>query len=243
MQFQYYNVVRGAQVTRDLTAVRGAQMHLLPSLLLTPSPLQLPLHDTMIPRTSTRFILINTINKENIGSAARAIKTMGFDALSLVHQRDDTVQHALKCKKIKNRASGALDVLQNIKNYTCVTDAVKGCNLICGTGMPVDMHRKRREREYIEPRVYFERLLNDIVRCDNNVYKYDSSNDVDVQQKQLDIAFLFGCETTGMDEEDMDKCHVVLGIPTNPKFGSLNLASAVQIIAYDWRMALGWDAA
>jgi tRNA/rRNA methyltransferase len=42
-----------------------------------------------------------------------------------------------------------------------------------------------------------------------------------------------------MSEEDMDKCQVMLGIPTNPQFGSLNLANAVQIIAYDWRMALG----
>ena len=44
---------------------------------------------------------------------------------------------------------------------------------------------------------------------------------------------------SGMEESDMNKCHYMLGIPTNPKFGSLNLASAVQLIAHDWRMALG----
>ena len=103
--------------------------------------------------------------------------------------------------------------------------------------MPVDMYRKRRVREYAEPRVYFDRLMNN-VRCDN---EYNSGYDAWKQHKQLDVAFLFGCETTGMTEEDMDKCQVMLGIPTNPKFGSLNLACAVQIIAYDWRMALGWD--
>lgn len=44
---------------------------------------------------------------------------------------------------------------------------------------------------------------------------------------------------SGMEESDMDKCHVMLGIPTNPSFGSLNLAAAVQLVAYDWRMAMG----
>ena len=53
------------------------------------------------------------------------------------------------------------------------------------------------------------------------------------------ISFVFGNEREGMTEQDMGLCHVVLGIPTNPKFGSLNLASAVQLIAYDWREALG----
>jgi tRNA/rRNA methyltransferase len=46
----------------------------------------------------------------------------------------------------------------------------------------------------------------------------------------------------GMSESDMAQCNVILGIPTNPNFGSLNLAAAVQLIAYDWRMAIGWDA-
>src|SRR5690606_14108897 len=53
------------------------------------------------------------------------------------------------------------------------------------------------------------------------------------------VAFLFGSERFGMANEDVYRCHVALSIPTNPQFGSLNLAAAVQLIAYEWRQALG----
>jgi tRNA/rRNA methyltransferase len=186
----------------------------------------------IIPHISTRFILINTLKNDNIGSAARAIKTMGFKSLHLVNPYDKNV--LLQCKKTKNRASGADDIIRNAKMHSTLTEAIQSCSLVCGTGMPVDMYRKRKVREYIEPRVYFETVLYDIAHNNNK-------NSVDKQQQihHLDIAFLFGCEKTGMTDEDMDNCDVMLGIPTNPMFGSLNLASAVQIIAYDWRMALG----
>jgi tRNA/rRNA methyltransferase len=184
-----------------------------------------------ITQISTRFVLINTIKNDNIGSAARALKTMGFDSLILVNPHGTKIHH---CNKAKRRASGAIDVLRNAIIYTDLDEATQGCDLICGTGMPVDMHRKRRERNYVEPRVYFDKLLNDTTTVTTDLRSID-----DTQQNQFSIAFLFGCETTGMSEEDMDKCQVMLGIPTNPQFGSLNLANAVQIIAYDWRMALG----
>lgn len=53
------------------------------------------------------------------------------------------------------------------------------------------------------------------------------------------IAFLFGCERFGMSNEDVYRCHVALSIPSNPEFASLNLAAALQLIAYEWRLALG----
>ena len=53
------------------------------------------------------------------------------------------------------------------------------------------------------------------------------------------MAFLFGSERFGMKNEDVYRCHVALSIPTDPTFGSLNLASAVQVLAYEWRLALG----
>ncbi|KAL3766396.1 hypothetical protein ACHAWO_008060 [Cyclotella atomus] len=184
------------------------------------------------PHISTRFILINTQKNHNIGSSARAIKTMGFNSLHIVNPYDANV---LQCRKTKTRASGADDILRHAKKHSTLTEAIQGCGLVCGTGMPVDMYRKRKEREYIEPRVYFERVLSD-----STIGHSNKNSSVDMQLTQyLDIAFLFGCETTGMKDVDMDKCHVMLGIPTNPRFGSLNLASAVQIIAYEWRMALG----
>ena len=187
---------------------------------------------TTIPRIHTRFVLINTLHNENIGSSARALKTMGFESLFLINPRDGK---ALQCKRTKNRASGADDVIRNAKMCTTVEEAIDGCQIVCGTGMPVDMWRKRRERDHVEPRVYFERIMGDITF---NSKRKNADGILDEQQI-FDIAFLFGSEKNGLLEDDMDKCGVMLGIPTNPKFGSLNLANAVQIIAYDWRVAMG----
>ena len=96
--------------------------------------------------------------------------------------------------------------------------------LVCGTGMPVDMSHSRATRRYLEPRTLFESLMGE----------YRQQRDA-----SLNIAFVFGNERYGMASEDLDLCDVVLGIPTHPSFGSLNLATAVQIVAYDWRLALG----
>ena len=57
------------------------------------------------------------------------------------------------------------------------------------------------------------------------------------------VAFLFGCERFGMSNDDVYRCHACLSIPSNPKFGSLNLGAALQVIAYEWRLALGGFAA
>jgi len=76
------------------------------------------------------------------------------------------------------------------------------------------------------------------VNNNDDTTNHDRGNDDDDEMVRR-IAFIFGNEMSGMEESDMNKCHYMLGIPTNPKFGSLNLASAVQLIAHDWRMALG----
>jgi tRNA/rRNA methyltransferase len=189
---------------------------------------------------STRFVLLQTLQNENVGAAARALKTMGFSSLSLVNPHDHKV---LRRDKVKQRASGATDVLTNAQIYSSLEGAVEGCDVVCGTGMPIDMYRTRKARVYVEPRKYFETFcqgatLSPRNEPDGNQHIGQQDEELNTTQ-QLNVAFLFGSETTGMSEEDMDKCHVMLGIPTNPTFGSLNLASAVQIIAYDWRMALG----
>ena len=175
----------------------------------------------------TRFILVNTHHPGNVGAAARAMKTMGFETdLALVEPRDPKV---LNRKKTKDGASGAVNVLDTATVYDTLPQALEGFDISCATGMPTDMSIVRENKNYHEPRVYFEKLLKqcDDEGGDNNMPNIDS------------IAFVFGNERTGMREEDMEHCHLVLGIPTNPNFGSLNLASAVQLIAYDWRQALG----
>jgi len=188
---------------------------------------------------ATRFILMYTKQNENVGAAARAMKTMGFFDLALVSPHDLKVLHR---NKTIQRASGATDILKSAKIYTTLEDALMDNSdngseeIICGTGMPVDMFQERPGRNYVEPRTFFEQL---VTNNDGTTNHHDRGNDDDDELVRR-IAFIFGSEKTGMDESDMDKCHYMLGIPTNPKFGSLNLASAVQLIAYDWRMALGY---
>eukprot|EP00985_Skeletonema_marinoi_P000083 scaffold22_cov225-Skeletonema_marinoi.AAC.11 len=161
---------------------------------------------------------------------------MGFFDLALVSPHDPKVLHR---NKTIQRASGATDILKSAKIYTTLEDALMDNSdngseeIICGTGMPVDMFQERPGRNYVEPRTFFEQLVNN----NDDTTNHDRGNDDELVRR---IAFIFGSEKTGMDESDMDKCHYMLGIPTNPKFGSLNLASAVQLIAYDWRMALGY---
>lgn len=134
------------------------------------------------------------------------------------------------------------DEIEN--NNSCLNRAVQqafgeqrdGPILVCGTGMPVDMSHQRKSQRYLEPRKFFERLLGES--------PYGPASDAEAEsdsnsKNTLNIAFVFGNERYGMLPEDMAFCDVVLGIPTHPSFGSLNLATAVQIIAYDWRQALG----
>lgn len=185
--------------------------------------------------TTTRFILIETHHAGNVGATARAMKTMGFSDLVLVNPRDRKVLNRVRTKE---SASGALDVLENTQIFDSLEAALAEdtegrstqTSVICGTGMPHDMYRTRPEREYCSPREYFQKLLDGQVSGDS----LNSMNN-----KGLHVTLLFGNEKRGMKEEDMDRASVVLGIPTNPLFGSLNLASAVQLIAYDWREALG----
>jgi tRNA/rRNA methyltransferase len=169
---------------------------------------------------TTRFILVQTSHNVNVGAAARAIKTMGFDDLCLVQPRDPKV---LNRSKTIHGASGALDVLGNTKTYDTVEEALEGFDYKCATGMPVSMAQERAEQIYVPPRQYFNEI---IIRGDSN-------------QASLKIAFLFGNENCGLKQHEIAPCSCVLGIPTNPNFGSLNLAAAVQLIAYDWREALG----
>lgn len=183
---------------------------------------------------ATRFILLHTRQNENVGAAARAIKTMGLFDLALVAPSDPKV---LQRSKTIQRASGATDILKSAKIYTTLDEALMDTNeIVCGTGMPVDMYQERPERKYVEPRTFFEKLVN----YDNDITSIEKNNDGRGGDELIRIAFVFGNEKSGMQESDMDKCQFMLGIATNPKFGSLNLASAVQLIAYDWRMALGY---
>ena len=159
----------------------------------------------------TRFILINTSHAGNVGAAARAMKTMGFDDLVLVAPRWPNV---LRREETIQRASGALDVLEKCRIVDTLDEALDGMTHLCATAMtPRDFGPPTNT-----PRKHFEALpVTD----------------------QAGVAFLFGSERFGMRNEDVYRCHVALSIPSNPQFGSLNIGAALQVVAYEWRLALG----
>ena len=176
----------------------------------------------------TRFILINTSHAGNVGATARAMKTMGFDDLVLVAPRWANV---LRREETIQRASGALDVLNNARIVETLDEALDGMVHLCATAMtPRDFGPLTRA-----PRAHFAHLLdNSSLLSKNELLAHNH-----VAQKPDSVAFLFGSERFGMQNDDVYRCHVALSIPTDPQFGSLNLAAAVQLIAYDWREALG----
>ena len=173
----------------------------------------------------TRFILINTSHAGNVGAAARAMKTMGFDDLVLVAPRWANV---LNREETIQRASGALDVLKNARIVDTLDEALEGMTHLCATAMtPRDFGPPTTT-----PRKHFDLLLKQELLA-HNAKRLDAE-----KASNSGVAFLFGSERFGMRNEDVYRCHVCLSIPSNPQFGSLNLGAALQVIAYDWREAL-----
>ena len=188
----------------------------------------------------TRFVLINTSHAGNVGAAARAMKTMGFDDLVLVAPRWANV---LRREETIQRASGALDVLNNARIVATLDEALDGMSHLCATAMtPRDFGPPTAA-----PRAHFEMLLkSELPRHEALAQEAQNpsnpSGDTPADPgaaPQAGVAFLFGSERFGMTNEDVYRCHVALSIPTNPGFGSLNLGAAIQVIAYEWRQALG----
>ena len=175
----------------------------------------------------TRFILINTSHAGNVGATARAMKTMGFGDLVLVAPRWANV---LRREETIQRASGALDVLANARVVETLDAALDGMAHLCATAMtPRDFGPPTRA-----PRTHFAQLLAQ----DDLLFKEELVAHASKAQKPDSVAFLFGSERFGMQNDDVYRCHVAFSIPTDPHFGSLNLGAAVQLIAYDWREAL-----
>lgn len=162
----------------------------------------------------TRFILIQTSHAGNVGAVARAMRVMGFDDLVLVAPRWSDV---LTREETVQRASGATDVLDKARVVATLDEALDGITHLCATAMtPRDFGPPTRA-----PREHLAALT------------------APGAPSQGGVAFLFGSERFGMRNEDVYRCHVALSIPTAPDYGSLNIAAAVQLIAYEWRQALG----
>lgn len=160
--------------------------------------------------SSARFVLIETSHPGNVGAAARAMKVMGFTDLVLVRPRYSDV---LSREETVAMASGAADVLTRARIADTLAEALDGVQVACATAMtPRDFGPPTHA-----PRAWFPRVASAGHR----------------------IGFVFGSERYGMANEDVYRCHAALSIPTAPGYGSLNLAQAVQVVAYEWRQALG----
>lgn len=163
-----------------------------------------------LPTDPTTFVLVEPSHAGNVGAAARALRVMGFGRLVLVRPRRAGM--ALEAEAI-SRASGATDVLQAARCVDTLAEALTGATLACATAMT--------PRDFGPPTEAPRTALPPAAAEGHRV------------------AFVFGPERTGLANEDVYRCHLCLSIPTDPGYGSLNLAQAVQLIAYEWRQALG----
>ena len=154
-----------------------------------------------------RIVLSNTTHPGNIGAAARAMKVMGLRQLHLVTPK--IYPHA----DATARASGADDLLQTAVVHETLEDSLRGCGLVLGTSA--------RLRSLPMPQMDVRKAAETVLR------------ETGVQ----DVAILFGRERHGLTNEEMQRCHHLVHIDTNPEFGSLNIAQAVQLMAYELRMA------
>jgi tRNA/rRNA methyltransferase len=135
---------------------------------------------------------------------------MGFRDLVLVRPRFPDV---LSREETVALASGAADILVRARIVDTLPEALDGIDHACATAMtPRDFGPPTRS-----PREHLPALQGSGAR----------------------VAFVFGSERVGLSNDDVYRCHVCLSIPTDARYGSLNLAQAVQLIAYEWRLALG----
>lgn len=160
--------------------------------------------------TSTRFVLVEPSHPGNVGAAARALKTMGFSRLVLVAPR---VPHVQSDPEAIAMASGADDVLASAHVVPTLGDALSGVHW--------SIALTARTREYGPPRLA----------------PRAAAEQASAQVGTGDIALVFGNERTGLANEHVDQCSALAHIPANPAYSSLNLAQAVQVLAYELRIA------
>ncbi|HST46170.1 MAG TPA: RNA methyltransferase [Luteimonas sp.] len=155
-----------------------------------------------------RIVLVGTQHPGNIGSAARALKTMGLRRLLLVapERFPDMAADAM--------AAGAGDVLATAEVHETLAGALADCRLVLGCSA----RSRRVALDELPPRVAAARLL--------------------ATASTAPVALVFGRERTGLTNDELQLCHASVHIPANPDYSSLNLAAAVQVMTYELRLAL-----
>lgn len=180
----------------------------------TPSPGTSPIDASLgfppgFPADRLRIVLVGTQHPGNIGSAARAIRTMGLARLVLVAPERFPHPEAVAL------AAGAVGVLETAVVTDTLAEAVADCRLVLGC----TARSRRIALDELHPRQAAARCL--AVAADGG-----------------EVALVFGRERTGLENEELQLCHSAVHIPSDPDYGSLNLAAAVQVLAYELRN--GW---
>lgn len=163
--------------------------------------------------TDTVFVLVGTSHPGNVGAAARAIKNMGFGTLRLVAPRHAGV---LVQPETVAFASGAEDVLRAAQTSDDLPAAVADCGAVVALSA--------RVRDFGPP-LHTPDWLPQLAQR--------------TAQQARKVAFVFGSERFGLSNADVYRCDALLSIPANPAYTSLNLAQAVQLVAWEWRKAVG----
>ena len=153
-----------------------------------------------------RIVLVNTSHPGNIGSAARAMKTMGIHDLVLVDPVEPPDGRATAM------AAGAVDVLANLRIVGTLAEAVADCGLVIGSSA----RSRTLDWPMLDPRQAGAKSI--------------------AEASQHKVALVFGRERTGLTNDELQQCHYHVCIPANPEYSSLNLAMAVQTICYEVRM-------
>lgn len=156
---------------------------------------------------SVRIVLVNTSDCRNIGSAARAMKTMGLKNLVLV----DPIE--LPNGQAQALAAGATDVLADMTVVSTLEEAIADCGLVVGTSA----RSRTLPWPMLEPRSCGEKLIDEAAN--------------------YPVALVFGRESSGLTNDELQLCHFHVQIPANPEYSSLNLAMAVQTLSYEVRMS------
>jgi len=156
---------------------------------------------------SIRIVLTGISHPGNIGSAARAMKTMGLERLHLVAPQRFPATEATVM------AAGADDVLERAQVHADVRGAVADCGLVVGT----TARSRHLPWRTVEPR--------------------EAAVEIVAAAAASDVAVVFGAERTGLTNEELERCQLLLTIPTGSSYGSLNVAMAVQIVAYELLLA------
>ncbi|MDJ0711023.1 MAG: tRNA (cytosine(32)/uridine(32)-2'-O)-methyltransferase TrmJ [Woeseiaceae bacterium] len=156
---------------------------------------------------SIRIVLVGTTHPGNIGAVARAMKNMGLSDLYLVNPKVFPHEDATA------RASGASDILDGARVVDTLEKALVDCVYVAGASA----RSRTINWPCMGPRDCAERMIRETASGD--------------------VACVFGPEKTGLHNDDLDLCHTLLTIPTDPGFSSLNLAMAVQVFAYEIRVA------